>query len=152
MHPVRFHMPKILIVEDNLILADFLEDFLIIENYAVCGIAGSVAQAVVLANIHKPDLAVMDFRLANGSFSTEIRPLLKDRSMGILYVSGDILENRLTSDDGDACIQKPYGMRDLISALQIVQGIRTKKDISAIRFPKGFHLLEDPLSQCRQTG
>ena len=55
------------------------------------------------------------------------------------------MQNRLTKVDGDAYIQKPYGMFDLIRALQIVYDIKTDVDISPSRFPKGFHLLQDSI-------
>lgn len=137
-------MLKVLIVEDNVLLADLLEEYLIMEGYDVCGTAATVDKAVVLADLHNPDLAIFDFRLAGGEYSSQIRPLLKDKiTMGIVYASGDDLNGRLSKLDGDAYIQKPYGMNDLICALRIVQDIRTNNGIDQIPFPKGFHLLED---------
>ena len=143
-------MLKVLIVEDNIILADFLEDFLISQGYDVCGIADNVDEAARLIALHKPDLGVLDYRLANGENSSQICSLLKDKSMGILYVSGDPLRNKLTSADGDACIQKPYGMHDLICALNIVHDIKINKTISTSPFPKGFYLLEGPREEYRK--
>jgi two-component system, response regulator PdtaR len=143
-------MPKVLIAEDSVMLADMLEDFLISEGYDVCGVAHTVQEAVTLANLHKPELAVLDFRLADGEYGSQIRQLLKDKdSMGILYVSGDPLTNKLTKADGDAYIQKPYGMFDLVKALCIVQEVKTHGYISASIFPKGFHLLGYPDSNNR---
>jgi DNA-binding response OmpR family regulator len=80
-----------------------------------------VSEAVILADLYQPDIAILDYRLANGDFSSQIRPLLKDKvTMGILYVSGDPLNTILTKNDGDAYIQKPYGMHDIIRALTII--------------------------------
>ncbi len=138
-------MLKLLIVEDSVLLADMLEGFFVSNGFDVCGVAYTVKEAVTLADIHKPDLAVLDFRLSHGEYGSQIRPLLKNKSLGILYVSGDPLQNRLTKVDGDAYIQKPYGMFDLIRALQIVYDIKTDVDISPSRFPKGFHLLQDSI-------
>ncbi len=141
-------MHKVLIAEDSVIIADMLEDFLISEGYDVCGIASSVHEAVLLADLHKPDLAVLDFRLADGEYGSQIRPLLKDKiSMGILYVSGDPLMNKLTSVDGEAYIQKPYGMADLSRALSIIHDIKTNIIVSPSSFPKGFHLLKQPVNE-----
>ncbi len=138
-------MLKVLVAEDNLLLADMLEDFLISEGYDVCGLARTVDEAVKLADLHKPDLAVLDFRLAGGEYGSQIRPLLKDKiNMGILYVSGDPLAGKLSTIDGDAYIQKPYGMNDLSRALRIIQEIRTNVTASPEVFPKGFHLLRQP--------
>ncbi len=111
-------------------------------GYDVCGTAQTVEQAVNLANLHKPDLAVLDFRLANGEFSSAIKARLEGKvSMGILYVSGDPLDRKLTRMDGEAYIQKPYMMSDVDSSLQIVWNIKRNIDVRPSLFPKSFHLL-----------
>jgi DNA-binding response OmpR family regulator len=138
-------MLKVLVAEDSVLIADMLEDILLAQGYDVCGMARTVGEAVFLADLHNPDLAVLDFRLANGEFGSQIRPLLKDKqTMGILYVSGDPLGEVLTNLDGDAYIQKPYGIDDLIRALRAVREIKLTGQPSGYRCPKGLHLLKDP--------
>jgi DNA-binding response OmpR family regulator len=114
---------KILIAEDDLMIADFLEEILIDAGYTVCGIATTVAQAVALGNAHRPDLAVLDLRLKNGGLGTEIVPLLTECArVGILYATGnDSID--LTHVNGDVCIRKPYLSRELLKALGMVQQI-----------------------------
>lgn len=137
-------MVKILIAEDNILLADMLEIFLESEGYEVCGIASTVNQAVMLADLHQPDIAILDYRLAHGEFGSQIRPLLEgDRGMGILYVSGDSLNTILTKADGDAYIQKPYAMNDLIRALGIVIEMKSGVVVAPSMFPRGFNILEN---------
>ena len=63
---------RVLIVEDDLMMADMVEMLLVDSGYEVCGIARNVADAVALARSHKPDLAVIDVRLADGDLGTEI--------------------------------------------------------------------------------
>ena len=136
-------MLKVLVAEDSVLVADMLEDFLTIKGYDVCGLARTVDEAVQLADRYEPDLAVFDFRLAGGGYGSQIRPLMKDGSnMGILYVSGDPLTDKLTKADGDAYIQKPYGLEDLCSALHIVREVKTNGKVFPSAFPKGFHLFE----------
>ena len=65
-------MKKVLIAEDNVLIADMLEDFLVSGGYEVCGIARTVDEAVALADLHKPDLAVLDFRLADGGYGRKL--------------------------------------------------------------------------------
>ncbi|MEX1037187.1 MAG: response regulator [Sneathiella sp.] len=139
-------MLKVIVVEDSVLIADMLEDFLVLKGYNVCGLARTVDEAVELADHCKPDLAVLDFRLAGGGYGSQIRPLLNDKTgMGILYVSGDPLIDKLTKDDGDAYIQKPYGLEDLDSALNIVRKIKTNVTVSPSTFPRGFHLLKQAI-------
>jgi DNA-binding response OmpR family regulator len=145
-------MLKVMVVEDSVLLADMLEDFLVSQGYEVCGLARTVKEAVVLADLTKPDLAVLDFRLANGELATGIPPMLKDKTgIGVLYVSGDPLSSYLTEADGDAYIQKPCGMHDLVCALRIVQSLKTDHNVSPSSFPKGFHLLKHPFKDNRKA-
>lgn len=138
-------MLKVLIAEDSALLADCLEEFLIWKGFDVCGIARTVPEAVVLADLLNPDLAVLDFRLANGAFGSDIRPLLKDKlTMAILYVSGDPLKNDLTLLDGEAYIQKPYRLDDIVWALGAIRTIKAGGAADAASTPKGFHLLGMP--------
>ena len=113
-------MLKVLIAEDNVMIADMLEDFLVAGGDDVCDVARTVDEAVTSADLHKPDLAVFDFRLADGGFGSQIRPRLKDQStIGILYASGNGVTNALSSADGEAYIEKPYRMDELPFALSM---------------------------------
>lgn len=140
-------MLKVLIAEDNVLIADMLEYFLNSEGYDVCGIAATVDEAVALADLHKPDLAVLDFRL-DGGFGSEIRARTKDKdSMKILFVSGDTLGEKLTPREGEAYIQKPYGMKDISSALRIIQQMKNNGTPPFSELPKGLHLVHGATDQ-----
>ena len=83
-------MLKVLIAEDELMIADLLEDALITSGYEVCGIARTVDEAVALAALHKPDLAILDVRLAQGNRGPDIARRLSGRAtLGILYATGE---------------------------------------------------------------
>jgi response regulator of citrate/malate metabolism len=49
-------MLKVMIAEDDLMMADMLEEVLVAGGYKVCGIARTVDKAVELGKRHKPDL------------------------------------------------------------------------------------------------
>jgi len=70
-------VPKVLIAEDDLMIADMAEMVLVEHGYEVCGIARTVPEAVALGRHHKPDLAVFDQRLADGGLGTEIAAQLE---------------------------------------------------------------------------
>jgi two-component sensor histidine kinase/CheY-like chemotaxis protein len=134
-------MLKVMIAEDDLMMADMLADVLIAAGYEVCGIARTVKTAVELGEHHKPDLAVLDFRLAEGGLGTEIASRLNRRGqLGVLYATGNIGHASLTRADGEACLGKPFRPEDVVRALKIVQQIVTTGDASR-PFPRGFSVL-----------
>jgi two-component system, response regulator PdtaR len=135
-------MLKVLIAEDQLLIADLLEESLTASGYDVCGIARTVDEGVALGELHKPDLAVLDVRLARGDRGTEIARRLSSRGkFGVLYATGDDARNStLTLDDGDASIAKPYSPEDLVRALTIVWEL-VSTGVATPPFPSGFRLL-----------
>jgi CheY-like chemotaxis protein len=133
---------KVLIAEDELLIADVIEETLIENGYEVCGIARTVNEAVALGEMHRPDLAVLDVRLANGDRGPDIARRLKSKGkFGVLYATGDGAQNgALTLADGEASISKPYRPKDLVRALVIVQEIVTAGTATP-PFPPCFRLL-----------
>jgi DNA-binding response OmpR family regulator len=133
---------KVLIAEDDLMIADMIEESVISNSYEVSGIASTVREAVALGRERRPDLAIIDMRLADGALGSEIVTLLHDGPrIGILYASGNI-NQVIEMADGDACIAKPYRMMDLLRALDIVAGIAIHGIVGTPPFPRGFHLLK----------
>jgi DNA-binding response OmpR family regulator len=134
-------MPRVLIAEDDLQIADMMQDFLVGAGYEVCGIARTVAEGVALGERHRPDLAVLDVRLADGGLGTEIAARLgRQGSLGILYATANTSGIVLATSDGEACITKPYGADNLVRALRIVERI-VGGGTPSPPFPRGFRLL-----------
>ena len=132
-------MLKVLIVEDDLMLADFAEEILVEQGYGVSGIARTVTDAVALARQCTPDLVILDLRLADGGLGTEVAAQLGCVGRpGILYVTGNASQVALTN--GDACLAKPYRSADLLRSLEIVAGIVVTGKAQP-PFPHGFKLL-----------
>src|ERR1700676_5174594 len=135
-------MLRVLIAEDELMIADLLEETFIESGYEVCGIARTVEEAVAIGGLHKPDLAVLDVRLARGGHGPDIARRLKSKGkFGVLYATGtDARNSTLTLADGEALIEKPYRNEDLLRALAIVREIVTDGTATP-PFPSGFRLL-----------
>jgi ActR/RegA family two-component response regulator len=110
-------------------------------GYEVCGIARLVSQAVQIANMENPDLAVIDVHLAEGGIGTEIATLLDRRgTLGILYATGNAGDVELTSSDGHAYISKPYRPSDIVRALKVVEEL-VKFGTASRPFPRGCYAL-----------
>src|SRR5690348_6746411 len=57
----------ILIVEDDPLIAISLQMVLEDEGHEICGVAATECEAISLGSTHRPDVAVVDVRLAEGS-------------------------------------------------------------------------------------
>ena len=110
---------NVLIAEDDPALAELLAAVLTNEGYTVIGVARTVTEAVILAQEHKPDLAVLDLHLAEGGLGTEIVAELKNPAIGVLYATSQ--PEGLTAADGHACLQKPYLYPDVLQGLEVVR-------------------------------
>jgi DNA-binding response OmpR family regulator len=134
-------LPKVIITEDDLMIAELLKDVVADAQYDVCGIARTVTEAVALVERHDPDLAIVDMRLADGDLGTDIVARLGDRERpGVLYTTGIADEGALTSANGEGCLRKPFRPDDLIRALEIVEQI-VDTGTSSPPYPSGFKVL-----------
>jgi two-component system, response regulator PdtaR len=70
---------KILIVEDEALIAMHLE--LLVEDFGhqVCAVAASKDEAIAHAAVHLPDVVLMDVRLARGSSGIDAAREIHDR-------------------------------------------------------------------------
>ena len=135
-------MLKVLIAEDDLMIADMAEEVLIEHGYEVCGIARTVEEAVKLGRHCKPDLALLDLRLADGGLGTEIAAQLTPLGrLGILYATANMSHVILTAANGHACLAKPYRDVDLLRGLEVVTELVTTGNASG-SFPRGFQVLQ----------
>jgi DNA-binding response OmpR family regulator len=140
-------LPTILIAEDDLLVAYMLEQTVLQAGYRVCGIARTVSEGVKLGALHRPALAIIDVRLADGGFGTEIIAELRGGlpALGVLYATATANTGsvQLTSVDGHACLGKPYSGRDLVQALKLVEALVGGR-AALPPFPVRFQLLTEP--------
>jgi two-component sensor histidine kinase/CheY-like chemotaxis protein len=136
-------MKKVMIAEDDLFMADMLEEVLVTAGYKVCGIARTVNEGVELCERHRPDLAVMDIRLADGLGTTIAARLKYLGPMGVLYATGNVANFRLTRADGEACLNKPYTSDDIVSALRVVEQMAGSGTVSG-PIPRNLQILSGP--------
>jgi DNA-binding response OmpR family regulator len=134
-------MPQVLIVEDDVMIADCLEEILVDAGYEVCGIARKVDEAIRMGKETRPDLAVIDLRLAGGRYGTEVASALHAAGgPGVLYVTGNANHPMLVGACGEGCMSKPYSASSIVAALRIVSEIMLKLTVLS-KFPADFRLL-----------
>lgn len=115
-HPLR-----ILIVEDEVLIALELEGLLQDNGHEPVGIAANSKEAVELAHSLRPDLALVDVHLADGPTGVEVcRALSKDENTAVLFMTANA--KRVPDDFAGACgiIPKPYTGRSVRNAVRYV--------------------------------
>ncbi len=113
---------RVIIVEDEALVALTLEDVLTEAGYCVCGIADRPAQALEIARVLAPDIAVVDVRLADGGDGIALAEQLAARmSILILFVTGNPAEVRARARAGHGCLSKPFQSEWLLAALDAIQ-------------------------------
>ncbi|RPD84570.1 response regulator [Luteimonas sp. 100069] len=108
---------KILVVEDESILAMLLEDFLSDLGYAMPAIASTVASALAILDTHDIDFAILDINLG-GEQSFPIADSLLERGIPFIFMSGYGAAGVPVRLKSIHTLQKPYGADALKQALQ----------------------------------
>ena len=135
-------MMNVLIVEDDLMIADLLEESLLDAGFSVCAIASSASTAVAAARQFRPELAVIDVNLGGGGSGTSVPALLQaDWPLGILFASGNDIEADAAEPAGIGLLLKPYTLHDMVTSVNIVGDIVTT-GATQRPLPPGLRLLQ----------
>jgi PAS domain S-box-containing protein len=114
---------RILIVEDDAILATHLEDMLIQLGYQVVGMAATGAAAVASALAQQPDAILMDIRLRGEMTGLQVaEELHKQNSFPIIYLTAytdDMLLDQAKITEAYAYLAKPVRPRELRASLEM---------------------------------
>jgi len=108
----------ILIVEDEVLLSMELAMTLEELGHHVVGVARSTAEAVELAKVKKPSLALVDIHLSDGATGVSLgEALTKSGSTSVVFMSGNT--SRIPADCAGAVgyIGKPYTQSGVKSAI-----------------------------------
>jgi CheY-like chemotaxis protein len=108
---------RILLVEDNTMIAWLLEEVLSGMGHDVCAVVATEAEAVAAAIRCGPDMMIVDVRLGEGSGVSAVDEILRTRFVPHVFVSGDISTVRELRPDA-VVIQKPFRELDLARAMQ----------------------------------
>ena len=136
-------MRKLVIAEDNPFIAAMARNAIAESGYELCGVAASTSELLSLGEKHKPDLALIDVHLADGSNGIDAAIELSNRiAVGVLYTTGNPhLVLTPPAPVGTACLSKPFTGRDLVEALGIVAHmIRTGEPPP--RVPPKLHMIQ----------
>lgn len=107
---------RILVAEDEPLVAMLLEDVLLDAGATIIGPVGTVAEALALAAKERPDVAVLDLNLS-GETCLAIADFLAAAGVPFLVATGYGSDNPLPRHAGVQVLQKPYDPAALVDAL-----------------------------------
>lgn len=115
---------KILLVEDEVLIA--LEQQLYLEavGHTTSGPAATTAEAVAFAQDDKPDLALVDVHLGQGTNGIEAARLLTAMGVPCLFITS--YRDELTKGGevaGIGCLPKPFTESGLLGAVEVARAI-----------------------------
>ncbi|HWQ67330.1 MAG TPA: response regulator, partial [Methanospirillum sp.] len=123
MNTQRGATTKILIVEDDIIIASLIENFLLPKGYTIVGKASFGDEAIILAAQHHPDLILMDIGLAgkmDGITAADF--ILNLFSIPFIFISGHDDDDTLTRSievHPHSFIIKPFTAKHLYTNIGI---------------------------------
>jgi CheY-like chemotaxis protein len=114
---------KILVVEDEAIIAADIESRLVKMGYQVTDIARDGERAITLAREKQPNLVLMDIMLEGTMFGTEAaRRIHEELKLPVIFVTAnadDITLDDVISADPFGYVLKPFEDRELRVAIEI---------------------------------
>ena len=126
---------RILVVEDEALVALEME-FILEANHEVVGIADTKRAALAVVEHEKPELALVDIRLAEGDSGLEVADELARRGVPTVFVTGNC--PGLGNDVALACLHKPFTQAQLLNAVatatDILAGQQPADNVSGMHF------------------
>jgi DNA-binding response OmpR family regulator len=120
---------RILLVEDDYLVALEVEHHLTAAGFSVVGIARTAEQAITMASEEKPDLAVVDIRLAGlrDGIDAASEMLLKSGISSIFASAHGDLATRQRAERAKPVgwLTKPYALTSLIVMIRSVLAQRS---------------------------
>lgn len=113
---------KILIVEDDYLVATSLKFVLQTMGYNIVGVADNVASAINDAERTYPQLAFVDMQLAQGDSGLDAAAELQKRGVICIFVTGN--PPRIPRPDiALGCLPKPFSDAALAAAIKIAEAV-----------------------------
>ena len=118
-------MPRILIVEDEPLIAMTLEDMLDELGYEVAGTASRVDEALALIGRDMPDGAVLDVNLGREKIDP-VADLLQKHNCPFIFATGDGRAGLPVAHEKRPFVAKPFRLLDLEQALKAAIPVRSQ--------------------------
>lgn len=136
-------MLKIMVVEDDAALVATLK-YLVEDNprYRVVATADDEKSACAAAELHKPDLALVDLKLANGSTGYAVAVRLADMDIPSFFVTGRAPDFAMPAL-ALGCLVKPFTAEDIHRSLNAAEDVMRGRETIRKRLPDNLMLWQE---------
>lgn len=129
---------RILVVEDEAIVAMLIGDIVEGMGHAVAGVADTAAEAIQIAGREQPDLALCDVKLLGGDSGLTVAAALGPLDIPCVFVSGNCPGPDAGRGMAIGCVMKPFRPGTVEDAIRIAA--RVKAGEPPGRIPSGMTL------------
>lgn len=124
---------KVLIVEDDAMIAEDLQDILIDAGYDVVGIAHNATKALNILEIRKVDFAFLDVTLSDQSTGIDVAHHINDKYKFPFvfltsYSDSQTVSNVVSTNPGGYLV-KPFKEKDIVPALVVACSNAQQKNV-----------------------
>jgi two-component system, response regulator PdtaR len=122
---------RILIVEDEPIIALSTQVDLETAGHTVVGLAMTSDEAITLADRCRPDLVLMDIRLAKGNGVEAAEAIYARWTIPSLFATSYVEHSADRCHAALGCLRKPYSRRNLVQSIQILEQVMSGRKPTA---------------------
>ena len=117
---------RVLVVEDDGLIAMLLAELLASMGHQVCATAATETEAVSAAARYRPDLMIVDAGLGHGSGVAAVEQILRAGPIAHMFISGDAGRVK-TRKPNAVVVRKPFREAELVRAIDsaLAAGPRT---------------------------
>jgi CheY-like chemotaxis protein len=114
---------RILVIEDEAIVAMLIGDVIEGIGHVVAGVADTAADAIQLAGDEQPDLALCDIKLLGGDSGLDVAAALKPLNIPCVFISGNCPAPEVGQGLAIGCVMKPFRPGTVEDAIRIAARI-----------------------------
>jgi len=113
---------RVLVLDDEMLVAMMLEDMLIDLEYEVVGPYATLEDGLQAAKSQTLDGAIIDLNLGRGVFSTPVAEALRERGVPFLLATGYGANEQTDALGHSGLLGKPFSTNDVQVALDTMLG------------------------------
>ena len=123
---------KVLIIEDDVLIANYIKYVLEKNDYYVTGIADTTETVANSIKVLCPDIALLDIRLSGGESGIDISKFLDKKDIPFAYLTANSDRATMSSalkTNPVAYITKPFNEDNVIAAIELLRQGREEEQV-----------------------